>query len=53
MVVELHNLENEHGLHPAVADLEKSGYELQRLSEALYTTHILARWQRNSRMREQ
>jgi FkbM family methyltransferase len=53
MVIELHNLENEHGLHPAVADLEKSGYELQRLSEALYTTHILARWQRNSRMMEQ
>lgn len=45
MVIELHNLENEYGRHPAVADLPKLGYELQRLSEALYTTHMFARWQ--------
>jgi FkbM family methyltransferase len=41
MVIELHNLENELGAHPAVAGLEKFGYTIRRLSEALYTTHIL------------
>lgn len=42
MVIELHDLDNERGVHPAVADLKKFGYRLCGLSEALYTTHVLA-----------
>jgi FkbM family methyltransferase len=42
MIIELHNLDNERGVHPAVDDLKKFGYRLRGLSDALYTTHMLA-----------
>jgi FkbM family methyltransferase len=42
MVIELHNLDNERAAHPAVTGLKKFGYSLRGLSDALYTTHLLA-----------
>ncbi len=44
MLIELHNMEKQTGLHPAVVIVENLGYEIQWLSEIALTAHIFARW---------
>jgi FkbM family methyltransferase len=44
MIVELHHDPAQKGPHPAIPLLEGLGYRIERLNEADYRCHILARW---------
>ena len=44
MLIELHNMEKQTGVHPAVVIVESMGYEIRWLSEIASTAHTFARW---------
>ena len=53
MVIEVHDLDKQSRPHSGLAVLAALGYELEPLGEALYTTHVLARWKEHGQLKGQ